>query len=168
VIFKVDSTMHAFTGDITNIALVVFCETNSAGEAVLNTEIEIAPGQLTTHHKKRDADMNKMFRPELYPKLLASVSNVPLAAVIPAPGPPPAHPGRFPVRLTFCGVTHEVQATTLNSQMQADGWTFDLATDVSLKAFHIVPPSAMLGIMRVGDIVVVRAHITMNKEAARR
>ena len=166
VIFKVDSTMHAFTGDITNIALVVFCDTNSAGEATLNTQIEIAPGQLSTHHKKRDADMYRMFRPELYPKLLASVSNAPLVAANLAPGTLPSRPGRLPVRLTFCGVTQEVQAATLNPQAQADGWTFDLVTDVSLKAFHIVPPSAMLGMLKVGDIVIVKAHVTVKKEPA--
>ena len=167
VVFKVDSSMHAFTGDITNIALVVFCDTNAAGEMVLNTQIEIAPRELTTHHKKRDADMYTIFRPERYPKLLASVSNAPLAAANLAPGPAPSRPGRLPVRLTFCGVTNEVQATTLNPQPQAEGWSFDLVTDVSLKAFHIAPPSAMLGILKVGDIVVVKAHVTVKKETGK-
>jgi hypothetical protein len=167
VVFKVDSTMHAFTGDITNIALVVFCDTNASGEAVLNTEIEVAPRQLTTHHKKRDADMYKMFRPEQYPKLLAVVSNAPLSAANLTPGAPSSSSGRLPVRLTFCGVTGEVLAKTLNPQSQADGWTFDLVTDVSLKAFHIVPPSAMLGTLKVGDIVVVKAHVNVKKEAAK-
>lgn len=167
VVFKVDSTMHNFTGDITNIALVVFCDTNASGEAALNTKIEIAPRQLTTHHEKRDADMYKMFRPDLYPKLLAVVSNAPLAAAKLAPGTAPSLPGRLPVRLTFCGVTREVMAKTLNPQPQSDGWTFDLVTDVSLKAFHIVPPSAMLGMLKVGDIVVVKAHVTVKKEVAK-
>jgi hypothetical protein len=167
VVFKVDSTLHAFTGDITNIALVVFRETNPAGAAVLNTRIEIAPQRLTTHHKKRDADMYKMFQPELYPKLLAVVTNAPLAAANLAPGGPASRAGHLPVLLTFCGVTREVQARILNPQPQADGWTFDLVTEVSLKAFHLKPSSALFGTLTVRDIVVVEAHVTVRKEAAK-
>jgi hypothetical protein len=166
VVFKVKSTLHDFTGNITNLALVVVCDTNSAGEALLNTQLEIAPRQLTTHHAKRDADMYKMFRPQLYPKLLAVVTNAPLAPARLTPGDAASDPGRLPVRLTFCGVTKEVQAKTRNPQPQTDGWVFDLVTEVSLKAFQLKPSSAMLGLVTVNDIVVVEAHVAVHKAAA--
>jgi len=50
IVFEGDSTLHAFKGDITNIALLVLCETNTSGAAIISTRVEINPRQLTTHH----------------------------------------------------------------------------------------------------------------------
>jgi len=162
VVFRADSTLHAFTGDITNFALVVSCDTNAAGTALLNTRIEIAPRQLTTHDEKRDADMYKMFRSDLYPKLIAAVSNAPLAAANLIPDTPQSGPGVLPVELTFCGITRLVQARIVNPKPHAEGWEFDLLTEVSLKSFKL-KPSSVLGIIRVKDKVLIEAHVTVQK-----
>jgi hypothetical protein len=164
VVFEGDSTLHAFTGDITNIALVVFCDTNSAGTAVLNSHIEIAPKQLSTHHEKRDKNMLTMFKPDRFPKLIAVVTNAPLAAAKLAPGEPAGIPGTLPLRLIFCGITHNVPAHTTNPKALPDGWEFDLQTDVSLKAFKLEPPSVLFGAISVDDKVVIKAHVKVQKQ----
>jgi len=164
VVFEGDSTLHGFTGNITNVPLTVICETNSAGEPFLNTRIEIGPKQLTTHHTKRDANMYKMFQSDRFPKLIAVVTNAPLAAAKFSPSSTSTTGGTLPVQLTFCGITREVQAVIANPQLIAEGWEFELETDVSLKAFKLKPPSVLLGAISVRDTVKVKAHVKLQKE----
>jgi polyisoprenoid-binding protein YceI len=163
VVFEGDSALHGFTGDITNVQLTVICETNNSGEALLNTRVEIAPRQLTTHHAKRDANMYKMFQSDRFPKLVALVTNAPLAAARLSPSNAPSEPGTLPVHLTFCGINKEVAATTLHPMRVAEGLEFDLETDLSLSDFNLKPPSALLGAVSVRDRVKVKAHIKLQK-----
>lgn len=167
IVFAGDSTLHAFTGDITNIAAVVFCDTNAAGAAVLNARLEIAPKQLSTHHEKRDKNMYAMFKPDKFPKLLAVVTNAPLAAAKLTPTEAVTTNGMLPLQLTFCGITKEVTAKTMNQKPHADGWEFDLQTDVSLKAFKLEPPSVLFGAISVDDKVVIKAHVMVKKDATK-
>jgi hypothetical protein len=167
VVFEADSTLHAFTGDITNIAVVVLCDTNTAGETILNTHIEIGPKQLTTHHEKRDANMYKMFQPDRFPKLMVVVTNAPLAAAKLASTNSPAGPGTLPIRLTFCGITKEAQAKTTNPKPHKNGWEFDLQTEVSLAAFKLKPSSALFGMISVDDKVAIKAHVKVQKEISK-
>lgn len=167
VVFEGDSTLHAFSGNITNVALVVFCDTNATGAAMLNTRIEIAPNQLTTHHKKRDVNMYKMFQPDRFPKLLVVVTNAPLATARLVPANTPATTGSLPIQLTFCGITKAATATTSNPKPWPNGWEFDLQTDVSLKAFQLKPSSALLGMISVDDKVVIKAHVKVQKETSK-
>ncbi|MEK7780792.1 MAG: hypothetical protein AAB370_04755, partial [Verrucomicrobiota bacterium] len=167
VVFEADSTLHAFTGDITNIAVLVLCDTNAAGEALLNTRLEIGPKQLTTHHEKRDANMYKMFQPARFPKLIVVVTNAPLAAARLAPTDTPAPAGSLPIHLTFCGITKVATATTSNPKPSTNGWEFDLTTEVSLKAFKLKPSSALLGMISVDDKVVIKAHVKVQKEISK-
>lgn len=164
VIFEGDSTLHGFTGIISNVPLTVICETNNAGEALLNTRIEIGPRQLTTHHAKRDANMYKMFQADLFPRLIAVVTNAPLAAANLSPSSNSTSPGTLPVQLTFCGITRDVQARTVNQLRLAEGWEFQLETDISLKDFKLKPPSALLGAISVRDLVRVKAHVKLQRE----
>lgn len=167
VVFEGDSTLHAFTGDITNIAVVVFCDTNSAGAAILSTRLEIGPKQLTTHHEKRDKNMYAMFQSDKFPKLLAVVTNAPLTAAKLTPPETAGTNGVLPLQLTFCGITKETSAKTMNQKPHADGWEFDLQTDVSLKAFKLEPPSVLFGAISVADKVVIKAHVKVKKDGSR-
>lgn len=162
VVFKGDSTLHSFTGDITNVPLTVFCETNASGEVMLNTRIEIGPRQLTTHHVKRDANMYKMFQSDHFPKLIVVVSNAPLAEANLSGAA--TGPGSLPLRMTFCGISKSGRAATSNPQVLAEGWEFDLDTDISLKDFDLKAPAALLGTMVVHDTVKVKAHVKLQKE----
>jgi polyisoprenoid-binding protein YceI len=164
VVFEGDSTLHAFTGDITNVTVVVICDTNAAGVAVLNTRLEIAPKQLSTHHEKRDANMYKMFQSDRFPKLMAVVTNAPLAAAKLSPSETANVPGSLAMKLTFCGITKEVVARTTNPKPHPDSWEFDLQADISLKAFKLQPPSVMFGAISVDDKVVIKAHVKVQKE----
>ncbi|MGC3957989.1 MAG: YceI family protein [Verrucomicrobiota bacterium] len=167
IVFEGDSTLHAFTGYISNIAVIVLCDTNTSGTAILNTRLEIAPKQLTTHHEKRDKNMYTMFQPDKFPKLLAVVTNAPLAAAQLMPSDATSTNGVLPIQLTFCGITKEASAKTMNQKPHTDGWEFDLQTTVSLKAFKLEPPSVLFGAISVADKVVIKAHVIVKKDAAK-
>lgn len=163
VVFEGDSTLHAFAGDITNVPVTVVCANTSEGDVLLNTRIEIGPKQLTTHHAKRDANMYKMFQADRFPKLIAVVTNASLAAAKLTPSTATNGPGMLPVQFTFCGITKEVQTITTNPQLRAEGWEFELETDLSLKDFKLKPPSVLLGAISVRDRVKVKAHVKLQK-----
>jgi hypothetical protein len=163
VVFEADSTLHPFSGDITNVALLVRCDTNAVGDAILNSRIEVGPKQLTTHHGKRDANMYKMFKPDRFPKLIVVVTNAPLAAAKLAPTTASNSVGVLPIQLTFCGITKAVKATTSNPKRHENGWEFDLQTDVSLAAFKLKPSSALFGMISVDDKVVIKAHVKVQR-----
>ncbi len=164
IVFEGDSTLHAFKGDITNVAIVVLCETNASGAGFISTRIEINPRQLTTHHAKRDANMYKMFREDTHPLLLAVVTNAPLADARLVPASFPSVPGVMPVQLTLGGVTGVVSATTTNPKERTDGYEFDLQATVSLKAYKLAPPSVLFGVISVADTVKVRAHVVVQRQ----
>ncbi len=167
VVFECDSTLHAFHGDITNLVVRAVCETNAAGDAVLNAEIEIRPRQLSTHNQKRDEHMYAMFQSDRFPKLFARVTHAPLATARLSPDPTSAKPGTMPLQLTFCGITRAVEARTSHALTCPDGWDFDLTTEVSLKAFQLHPPSGIFGALSVRDSVRIRAHVKVRKESPR-
>jgi hypothetical protein len=164
VVFEGDSTLDAFAGDITNVPLTVICSTNGAGEALLNTRIEIGPRQLTTHNTRRDANMYKMFRSDGFPMLFVVVTNASLDAAQLAPTGLRGSPGTLPVQVTICGITKEVRATTFNPESTAEGWAFELETDLSLKDFKLEPPTLLFGAISVRDTVKVKAHVKLQKE----
>jgi YceI-like domain len=164
VVFDGESTLDTFTGNITNVPLEVICGTNNAGEALLNSHIEIGPRQLTTHNAKRDAKMYQMFKPSQFPKLIVAVSNAPLAAARLAPAGLNSDPGMLPMQVTICGITNNVSAKTFNPVLVAEGWEFDLDADLSLKSFKLKPPTLLLGAISVRDTVKVKAHVKLQKE----
>jgi hypothetical protein len=160
--FKGTSTLDSFTGDITNVPLTVVCQTNGAGDVLLNTRCELSPLRLITHNKRRDANMYKMFQPERFPNLIVVVTNASLAEA--NLSGTSKGPGVLLVQMTFCGATKEVRALTLNPEPFAEGWEFELETDLSLKDFKLKPPTAMLGTITVHDVVKVKAHVKLQKE----
>lgn len=164
IVFDGDSTLDAFSGEITNVPVKVTCDIDTNGVAWLNTRIEIGPRQLTTHNTKRDANMYRMFQPEQFPRLLIVVSNAPLASAQLTSAGPHSGCGRLPMQVIMCGVTNEVCGKTSNPVSIAEGWEFDLETDLSLKSFKLKPPTLLLGAIAVRDTVKVKAHIKVQKE----
>ena len=75
VAFEGDSTLDRFSGNVTNLPLKVLCATNEAGKAILSTRLGISPYQLTTHNKKRDANMYKMFGADHFTNIVVVVQS---------------------------------------------------------------------------------------------
>jgi hypothetical protein len=166
VAFRGDSTLHGFGGDVSNLWLKVERTLDPGGRPVVSMLTEVTVKQLTTHHAKRDANMHKMFAADRFPLLTVTVSNAPLAEARLTPAEAAQGPGKLPLRMTICGISRDLEATTRNVAECPDGWEFDLEYDVSLKAFKLAPPTAVLGTVRVRDTVKVQAHVKLTRANA--
>jgi len=163
IVFDGTSTLDSFSGDITNLCVKVACATNGAGEALLNTRLEIGSRQLITHIAKRDANMYEMFHADEFPKISVMVTNAPLATARIGSASSTGVPGSVPVHVTICGTTREIFATILNQIDLPEEWEFDLDADFSLKAFNLKPPTLLWGAIIVHDAVKVKAHFKLHK-----
>jgi hypothetical protein len=163
VAFKGDSTLHAFAGDVTNVALKVMLEPDASGQPSLSTRVDLGVKALSTHHTKRDANMQKMFQSDQHPSMLVTVSNAPLSEARLTPEAVAKGPGMLPLRMTIAGVACNYKAATKNQKPMADGWEFDLEYDVSLKDMKLKPPTALLGTVKVRDTVHVTAHVKVKR-----
>jgi hypothetical protein len=105
-----------------------------------------------------------MFQSDRFPKLIAVVTNAPMTAAHLSPSSASTNAGTLPVLLTFCGITKEVRAMTINPQLLAGALEFELETEVSLNDFKLKPPSVLLGTISVRDRVKVKAHVKLQKE----
>jgi hypothetical protein len=162
--FDAESTLHDFSGIVSNVTVSVLLETNSQGVAVLSTVIPIKPRQLTTFHKKRDGHMYEMFREKTFPTLFVILTNAPLAAAKLAPTFSGSESGTLPVSFAFAGVTNQVTGTIHRQAVLAEGFEFEMLTLISLKAFKLEPHSALFGAITVKDGVQVKTHVKVLKQ----
>jgi hypothetical protein len=164
VVFEADSTLDRFRGDVTNLTLKVLCATNDAGKAVLNTRLGFSPYRLSTHNKKRDANMYKMFGADRFTNILVVVTNAPLDTWQMATAAAGANLGIVPMQVTMHGITREVRASMVDPEISEECWEFGLETALSLKEFELKPPTILLGTIVVRDRVKVKAHVKLQKE----
>jgi len=108
--------------------------------------------------------MYKMFRSDSFQKLFVVVTNASLDAAQLVTTGSRSSPGTLPMEVTICGITKEFRAATFDPELIAEGWEFELETDLSLKEFKLEPPSLLLGVISVRDNVRVKAHVKLQKE----
>jgi polyisoprenoid-binding protein YceI len=123
--------------------------------------IRVAVTGMDTDNRKRDAKMREMFDCDRFPyvrgifpifnprqlaeKLLAAREGTPLA-----------------FDLTIRDITRHIEARVMHFQEDENEITFELDFDVSLQDYHLKPPS-VLGIIGVGDTVMVKAPFRLRK-----
>jgi hypothetical protein len=164
VVFLGDSTLDSFTGEVTNLPVKVLCSTNDTGKALLNARLGISPYCLSTHNKKRDANMYKMFGADRFTNILVVVTNAALDARQLSLKISRANPGFVPLQVTMHGITRELQATLVDPEIDEEDLEFGLETALSLKDFKLEPPSMLLGAVVVRDTVKLKAHVKLQKE----
>lgn len=131
--FKGDSTLHGFSGVVTNGTAehLVPSDTLRITIPVLN---------LSTDHATRDTKMMKMFEQELFPTI---TGESPWSAVF------DPQVTDVPVHLTIHGVTQ-----TLQVKRTGDGEHILLSCSLSLATFGLTSPS-VLGLINVNDLVEI-------------
>lgn len=153
--FDATSTLHDFTGTAPAEAFLLEMDWDGSG-ATLGGTATVAVAKMDTHHAKRDANMRKMFAAERYPLMTGAL---PLTRIDLADAP-----ASLPIQLTIRDRTRAVSASLSNWQSADGRCRFDLAMTLSLREFGLEPP-VLLGFIRVGDAVAVRAHVTLERPA---
>jgi len=134
-------------------------EDASGGPAWWSASVEVAVTDLLTGYDERDRDMHWMFDANHFPSIIAEFPHVTSAAYA-TEHIDEAAPLEF--RLTIRDVTRPMSATVSHWVRSGDRASFDAEFDVSTSSFELKVPT-LLGFLRVGDIVSVRAHIELER-----
>ncbi|MBI5395033.1 MAG: YceI family protein [Verrucomicrobia bacterium] len=148
-IFRGSSTFHDFAGAVDASLVQAAFDRDT-----WRIRIEFPVAAMNTKNASRDKNMLRMFEPEKFPVIVAAANNLPY----PDRAPPATLTGTLKIR------DHEQPgAAMLENFSLKDGTTsFTLKGEVSLAAFQLKPPSAALGMIRVGDKVKLDGHVILH------
>lgn len=152
--FDGTSTLHDFGG---GLASQPFTLTLSNG--TWSAAADVWAGAMNTSHEKRDRKMHEMFATNAFPKLRGWVTNAP----IPAPGSGTESTAKLALQIR--DRTNTVPVKISHWVEDPGSIRFEAVWTVSLRQFVLQPPS-VLGVIRVGDLVQVRAEVVATKPHA--
>jgi len=134
---------------------------DAAGRQVIPTvEVEVPVAGMDTRNRSRDGQMREMFRSERFPRIHAATQDVDVERLRVEIGKGREGNPSIDLLLRIRDVERKVRATAGNLKESGERVTFDLEFPVSLVEFDLKPPS-VLGIIRVGDKVSVKATFTL-------
>lgn len=156
--FFASSTLHDFSGDVVAqpFALTRHVDAGS-GREWWDGSVEVEVAGMHTGIDRRDRNMRDMFDAVEHPRIVADFARVESETFAGARG---GGEGALDFELTIRDVTRPVEAKVSHWVERPDGASFDAEFEVSLESFGLeVPP--VLGLLRVDDVVSVRAHVTL-------
>jgi len=152
------STLHDFAGtvDAQPFALERHID-DETGRMWWSGRIEVAVLEMDTGIDKRNHNMHEMLTADLHPRIVADFRRIEdeLLAASRAGGA-----SSLTFDLTIRDVTHPVVARISEWVETAEEAGFDATFEVSLSSFGLEAP-VVLGLLRVGDVVSVRAHVLL-------
>jgi hypothetical protein len=158
-----DSTLHAIEG--TGVCEPFnLNETESNGEVTFShPQIAVKVASLKTGNFLRDRSMRKMFDSEAYPLIVGRFSDLHPDSVLKDWIASPKDD--LPFTLQIGKVNRPVDARVSNLKVTPKRVSFTMEFTLSLKSFHLSPPS-FLGIIRVSDPVRVKIRVALVNSAA--
>ena len=162
ITFLATSTLHDVSGSARCQPFTVLIARDATGKEVLSSvEVAVPVAGMDTRNRSRDGQMREMFRSEWFPRILASAQDVDVGRLRVAMGKGPGGKAPIDLLLRIRDVERRVRATASNLKESGERVTFDLEFPVSLGEFGLKAPS-VLGIIRVGDKVSVKAAFTLS------
>jgi YceI-like domain len=159
--FLVTSTLHDVPGSARCLPFAAVLARDAAGRQVIpSVEVEVPVAGMDTRNKSRDGQMREMFRSERFPRIHAAAHDVDVERLRVETGKGREGIASIDLLLRIRDVERKVRATASNLKESGDRVTFDLEFPVSLGEFDLKAPS-VLGIIRVGDKVSVKATFTL-------
>jgi len=161
VAFLVTSTLHDVPGSARCLPFAAVLARDAAGRQVIpSVEVEVPVAGMDTRNKSRDVQMREMFRSERFPRIHAAAHDVDVERLRVETGKGREGIASIDLLLRIRDVERKVRATASNLKESGERVTFDLEFPVSLGEFDLKAPS-VLGIIRVGDKVPVKATFTL-------
>jgi polyisoprenoid-binding protein YceI len=161
VVFLVTSTLHDVPGSARCLPFAAVLARDAAGrQAIPSVEVEVPVAGMDTRNKSRDGQMREMFRSDRFPRIHAGAHDVDVERLRVEMGKGREGNASIDLLLRIRDVERKVRATASNLKESGDRVTFDLEFPVSLGEFDLKAPS-VLGIVRVGDKVSVKASFTL-------
>ncbi len=161
VAFLGTSTLHDFSGSVRCPPFAAVLAHDARGKEVIpSVEVEVPVAGMDTRNKSRDAQMREMFQADRFPRIRASVRDVDVARLREEMGKDPDGKAPLDLLLRIREVERKVRATASALTESGERVAFAVEFPVSLKEFDLKAPT-VLGIIRVGDKVSVKATFTL-------
>jgi len=161
VAFLIKSTLHDVPGSARCLPFEAVLAPDPAGRQVIPTvEVDVPVTGMDTRNTTRDGKMREMFLAERFPRIHAATRDVDVERLRVELGKGREGKAPLDLLLRIRDVERKIRATASNLKETGDRVTFDLEFPVSLGEFDLKPPS-VLGIIRVGDKVSVKAAFTL-------
>jgi polyisoprenoid-binding protein YceI len=167
VAFLVTATLHDVNGSARCQRFSALLSRGAAGgEIIPIVEVEVPVAGMDTRNATRDGKMREMFLAERFPRIHAAAHDVDVERLREETGNGRGGTASIDLLLRIRDVERKVRATASNLKESGERVTFDLEFPVSLGEFDLRPPS-VLGIIRVGDKVSVKATFTLTLSPSR-
>jgi polyisoprenoid-binding protein YceI len=161
VAFLITSTLHDVPGTARCLPFTAVLARDVAGRQVIpSVEVEVPVTGMDTRNKSRDGQMREMFRSDRFPRIHAVARDVNVGRLRVEIGKGREGDASIDLHLRIRDVERKVRATASNLKESGERVAFDLEFPVSLREFDLKAPS-VLGIIRVGDKVSVKANFTL-------
>jgi hypothetical protein len=161
VAFLITSTLHDIPGSARCLPFAAVLARDAAGRQVIpSVEVEVPVAGMDTRNRSRDGQMREMFRSERFPRIHAAAHNVDVERLRAETGKGREGIASIDLLLRIRDRERKVRATASNLKEAGEQVTFDIEFPVSLGEFDLKAPS-VLGIIRVGDKVSVKANFTL-------
>jgi polyisoprenoid-binding protein YceI len=161
VAFLITSTLHDIPGSARCLPFAAVLARDAAGRQVIpSVEVEVPVAGMDTRNRSRDGQMREMFRSERFPRIHAEAHNVDVERLRAETGKGREGIASVDLLLRIRDRERKVRATASNLKEAGERVTFDIEFPVSLGEFDLKAPS-VLGIIRVGDKVSVKANFTL-------
>jgi hypothetical protein len=161
VAFLITSTLHDVPGSARCLPFAAVLARDAAGRQVIpSVEVEVPVAGMDTRNRSRDVQMREMFLSERFPRIHAAAQDVDVDRLRAETGKGREGNPSIDLLLRIRDRERKVRATASNLKETGGQVTFDLEFPVSLGEFDLKAPS-VLGIIRVGDTVSVKANFTL-------
>jgi len=162
VAFLITSTLHDVPGSARCMAFGAVLARDASGRQVIpSVEVEVPVAGMDTGNPTRDGKMREMFMSERFPRIHALAHDVDVERLRVETGKGREGIATIDLLLRIRDTERKVRATASNLKESGERVTFDIEFPVSLGEFDLKPPS-VLGIIRVGDKVSVKATFTLS------
>jgi polyisoprenoid-binding protein YceI len=161
IAFLATSTLHDVSGSARCQPFTVRIAREPSGKEVIPVvEVEVPVAAMDTRNNSRDGQMREMFRSDRFPRIRGAAHDVDVERLREEMGKGREGKAPLDLLLRIRDVERKVRATASNLKESGERVTFDLEFPVSLGEFDLKAPS-VLGIIRVGDKVSVKATFTL-------
>ena len=161
IAFLAPSTLHDVSGSARCQPFTARTARDSSGKEIIPVvEVVVPVAAMDTRNGSRDGQMRKMFRSDRYPLIRGAARDVDVERLRGEIGKGRGGNASVGLLLRIRDVERKVLATASHLRESGERVTFDLEFPVSLAEFDLKAPS-VLGILRVGDKVSVKATLTL-------
>ena len=162
IAFRGVSTLHDFEGTVRCQPFRLAAADPAGGKAVIpGAVVAAAVSDMDTGNASRDRQMRGMFESDRFPRIRVTFKDIDPETI--RKEARSSSDGTFPLEfaLEIRDVSRPIRAVARNFRDAGGTVSFDVEYPVSLREYRLVPPTALFGIVRVDDTVVVKTAVRL-------